>query len=178
MALRVTILSNADSFIKNINNIVRKLTDTTKLKEKIGNKLVEKAENIFSLQQSPWGQPWKPSERVLKLRRKPGYEEKGLTLVSTTNLRQSFGIINEGEAVYFSQNLKPGAKISKRTGKILNPNPVNYFGYHQFGTNRMVARPMVPVRGPWDSPKLDLPATYQTEIQKLVEDYINAALSS
>ena len=163
MALDVVATADLEALKKGLQDIGDKIKAPHRLHVLIAGYLNKKTQERFAKQISPWGGAWKPSARVLGGRERRAAKLAagkkvtggvGRTLVDTGRLRQSFAINAQRGNVFFGQR-----------------SNVKYFTYHQWGTKRMVARPMMPLAGTWDAPILSLPRDYEDEIGKLIEDW-------
>jgi phage gpG-like protein len=169
MALDAT--CDMDGLLERLAKIRKELESPKSLHTAIATALLNKTEARFAKQDDPWGNPWKPSQRVLDIRsgksrerrKKKGLKSSpgpGLTLVDTGRLRGSFAVGTEGKDVFLGQM-----------------SNVVYFKYHQWGTrnqrgaSKMAARPMMPLRGAAEKPSVDLPPSYEADIEKLIKDW-------
>ena len=163
MALDVT--CDMGGLLRKLAEIRKKLENPRDLHVKIATHLTKKTKDRFSAQNDPWGAAWPPSRRVLDIRsgasqarrKKKGLESSpgpGRTLVDTGRLRKSFAVGREGKDVFFGQM-----------------SNIVYFKFHQWGTSKMIARPMMPLGGSAEAPTVDLPAAYERDVEKLIKDW-------
>jgi phage gpG-like protein len=168
MAFKVTISSDGDSIALKLGKLKKELGEAQSLKEMVAASLVTLTERTFSAQADPWGHKWKPSQRAII--------QHGLTLVDTGLMRASFIAADEGGEVYFGQKMGAPKKSSYYTRR-KDVNPVNYFNVHQYGTKKLPRRAMAPIVGSTGAPRLALPDSYKTFIEKAIEREVNDILS-
>jgi phage gpG-like protein len=162
MALDLSVKTDLADLERRLRAMARGLGDPVPMLETIGSYLVNEAQKTFDAQASPWGDPWPPSGRVRKIAAgRAAGGGGGLTLVDTGFMRSSFSQYTLGGSVFFQEGM----------------NAMNYFRFHQWGTRRMPARPMVPLKGPAAAPRLDLPPGYERKIVEIAEKYINGIIS-
>lgn len=163
MALDAT--CDMGGLLKKLQKARKALESPKSLHVKIAKLLLKKTQDRFAKQDDPWGRPWQPSQRVLDVRsgasqarrKKKGLESSpgpGRTLYDKGNLVKSFEVDSSGKDVFLGQK-----------------SNIVYFKFHQWGTSKMVARPMMPLGGSAEAPSVDLPASYEEAIEKLIKDW-------
>jgi phage gpG-like protein len=126
-----------------VDRWAKRLRDLEKTKRallaNIGEEAVELVKEGFDRQGDPYGKAWKGTKRG------------GRILQDTGALKNSFH------------------RKSLSSSRVVIGPGVGYAGFHQSGTSRMVARPMLPNRG--------LPKTWSTRIKAIAEEVMRRALT-
>lgn len=127
----------------NLGPLERIPRDVAKIPGWTGEVLLSKIDELFDLQQNPWGAPWAPlAPKTIHDKIVHGYPLD--ILVRTGAMRESLTL-----------------SVEKDEAKITIDEPAHF---HQFGTNRMPVREIFPVRGG----AADLPDQWARDIEEFV----------
>lgn len=129
------------------------LRDPSTWASAVGEVLVEDIEQRFQTESDPWGAAWAALSPVtLRIRAKRG--RSGKILQVTRNLANS--------------------KFWRLSGqRLIIGIGATYGMFHQLGTSRMPARPMMPIR---PGGRIDFPQRLLTEIRETIRDAITRAV--